>query len=123
LESKGLFTLIFSYTKDIDKVFYEGPYLFNSVGLHLRYWRETFSPEKEDYTTTLVWIRLYYLPQEFRHLKKLEETGNTIVSFVKNSEITKMARYIYYTRICVYTYVAGPLSELIVIYFQDDEWV
>jgi hypothetical protein len=84
LESKGLFTLIFSCTKDIDKVFDEGPYFFNSIGLHLRYWKECFSPEKEDYTTTSVWIRLYYLPQEFQHLKKLEETGNTLGSFVKH---------------------------------------
>jgi len=50
LGSKGLFKKIFACTKDKDRVFEEGPYLFNSAGLHLRYWRERFSLEKEDFT-------------------------------------------------------------------------
>jgi hypothetical protein len=37
LGSKVFFTIIFSCTKQRDKIFDEGPYFFNSVGLHLRY--------------------------------------------------------------------------------------
>jgi hypothetical protein len=50
LGSKGFFTTIFSNPADRNKVFDEGPYFFNSVGLHLRYWTERFSPEKEYFT-------------------------------------------------------------------------
>jgi hypothetical protein len=51
LGSKGFFTVIFPCTGNKDKIFDEGPYFFNSVGLHLRYWMEGFSPKKEDYTS------------------------------------------------------------------------
>jgi hypothetical protein len=63
LGSKGFFTTIFSNPSDREKVFKEGPYFFNSTGLHLCYSKEIFSPEKEDFMVTLVWIRLYSLPQ------------------------------------------------------------
>jgi len=37
LGSKGLFTVIFSFTEDINKVFDARAYLFNSIGFHLRF--------------------------------------------------------------------------------------
>lgn len=54
LGSKGVFTAIFANLADINKVFHEGPYFFNSVGLHLRYWTDRFAPEKEDFTVAPV---------------------------------------------------------------------
>jgi hypothetical protein len=37
LGSKGFFMVIFTCSEDRNKYFDEGPYFFNSVGLHLRY--------------------------------------------------------------------------------------
>jgi hypothetical protein len=54
LGSKGFFTTIFSNPIDRDKNFEEGPYFFSSAGLHLRYWIERFSLEKEDFTVAPV---------------------------------------------------------------------
>jgi hypothetical protein len=65
LGSKGFFTTIFSNLTDRDNIFEEGPYFFNSVGLHLRYWIERFTPEKEEFMEAPVWVRLYSLAQEF----------------------------------------------------------
>jgi hypothetical protein len=63
LGSKGFFTTIFSNPSDRDKVFEEGPYFFNFVGLHLHYWTKRFSPEKEDFMVAPIWIILYSLSQ------------------------------------------------------------
>jgi hypothetical protein len=122
LGSKGFFTTIFSDPSEREKVFEEGPYFFNSVGLHMRYWTERFTPEKENFTEASVWIRLYSLPREFWELETLEGIGNTLGAFVKISEITKASRYVSYARICVYMNVAGALPESIVISYQDEEW-
>jgi hypothetical protein len=65
LGSKGFFTTVFTYSEDRNRIFDEGPYFFNLTGLHLKYWSECFSPEKEDFTAAPVWIRLYSLPHEF----------------------------------------------------------
>ena len=62
---KGFFTTIFSNPSDRNKVLDEGPYFFNSTGLHLCYWVERFSPENEDFMAPSVWIRIYSLPQGF----------------------------------------------------------
>jgi hypothetical protein len=78
LGSKGFFMVIFSCSADRSRIFDEGPYFFNSVGLHMRYWTERLSPEKEDFTSSLVWIRLYSLPQEFWHHETLAGIGDTL---------------------------------------------
>jgi hypothetical protein len=44
-------------------------------------------------------------------------------SFVKISEIKKVAKYTSYARICIYMNVATTLPESITISFQDEEWV
>jgi hypothetical protein len=104
-------------------VFEEGPYFFNSIGLHMRFWTERFAPEKEDFTAASVWIRMYSLPREFWEPEILEGIGNTIGSFVKIYEVTKATRYISYARICVYMNVANALPESIVVSYQDEEWI
>jgi hypothetical protein len=123
LRSKGFFTTVFTCSEDRNQIFDEGPYFFNLVGLHLRYWSERFSPEKEDFTAALVWIRLYSLPHELWHLETLAGIGDTLGSFVKISEITKVAKYTSYARICVYMNMTTTLPESITISFQDNEWV
>ena len=48
--SKGFFIVIFGLLEDIDGIFEGGPYFYNSIGLYMRFWRENFTPEKEDFT-------------------------------------------------------------------------
>jgi hypothetical protein len=65
LGSKGFFTTVFTEPGERDKVFEEGPYFFNSIGLHMQFWTERFSPEKENFTEAPIWIRMYSFPREF----------------------------------------------------------
>jgi len=81
--SKGFFMTIFNLVEDQERVFQGGPYFFNSVTLYMRIWKENFSSEKEDFTATPVWIRLYSLPQEYWCSKILEIIWNTLESFVR----------------------------------------
>jgi hypothetical protein len=57
-------------------------------GLYLRFWIDHFSPEKEDFSFSLVWIHLYSLPQEFWLEEILVGIGNTLGLYVKSSEAT-----------------------------------
>ena len=65
LGSKGVFTVSFLNLEDRNKVLDEGPYLFYSVELFLRPWKEKCCPDKEEMKVALVWIRLYSLPFEY----------------------------------------------------------
>jgi hypothetical protein len=47
LSSKGFFMIIFYSPEDKDRVFENGPYFYNLVGLYLRFWTDHFCPEKE----------------------------------------------------------------------------
>jgi len=55
----------FSDIEDRNRVFGNGPYIFNSAGLYLRFWMEKFNPDTEDFARPPLWIRLYSLPQEY----------------------------------------------------------
>jgi hypothetical protein len=96
LGSKGFFTIILHNLEDRNRIFDGGPYFYNSAGLFLIFWTETFSPEKEDFAHAPVWIRLYSLPQEFWLEEVLAGIGNTIGIYVKSSEATKQRRYTSY---------------------------
>lgn len=54
LGSKGFFTVIFDLLEYRDRIFEGDPYFFNAVGLCMRFWKENFTPEKEDFTRVLV---------------------------------------------------------------------
>jgi hypothetical protein len=55
-------------------------------------------------------------------METLEGIGNPLGSFIKISEITKVAKYTSYARICVYMNVVGALSDAVTITYQDNEW-
>lgn len=40
LASKGYFAIVFYNVEDVDWIFKNGPYFFNSVSLHLKFWIE-----------------------------------------------------------------------------------
>jgi hypothetical protein len=86
LSSKGFFTIILYSLEDKDRIFDNGPYFYNFVGLFLRFWTDRFIPEKEDFTMALVCIRLYSLPREFSLEEILMGIGNTMGRYVKYSE-------------------------------------
>ena len=65
LGAKGFFTIIFFNEEDKTKIFENGPCFYNSVGLFLRPWKETFDPNKENMTIAPVWIRMYSLPTKY----------------------------------------------------------
>ena len=50
LSLKGFFTVVFSLLEDKDCIFKGGPYFFNVAGIYMRFWKENFMPEKEDFT-------------------------------------------------------------------------
>ena len=102
LGSKGFFTVIFLNMEDRNIIFEGGPYFLNSAGLFLRLWKELFNSETEDLTIAPVWIRLYPLPTEFWEEQVPKDIGNTLGSFVKISEQTKVGRYTSYAIICIY---------------------
>lgn len=103
LGSKGFFMVIFHQLEDQDKVFDNQPYFFNYAGLYLRFRKERFNPDQEDFTYALVYIRMYSLPSEYWEPKNLEGMGNTVGFFIQvDSNATDQGRYTTLARICIY---------------------
>jgi hypothetical protein len=74
-----------------------------------------FALVKEKFREAPVWIKMYSLPREFREPEILEGIGNTLRSFFKITEVTKMAKYVSYARIYVYMNVANALPKSIMV--------
>jgi hypothetical protein len=53
LNSKGFFMIILYNLEDKDKIFDNGPYFYNSIGLFFRFWIDCFSPKRK----TSQWIQ------------------------------------------------------------------
>ena len=101
LGAKGFFTIIFFNEEDRMKIFENGPYFYNLVGLFLRPWKEIFDPNKENLTIAPSWIRMYSLPMEYWKEEILMDIGNTLGNFIKVSEQTRQRKYILYAKICI----------------------
>ena len=66
LGAKVFFIIIFFNEEDIIRIFENGPYFYNLVGIFLRPWKERFNPDKENLMIALVWIRMYSFPMEYQ---------------------------------------------------------
>ena len=119
LGSKVFFTTIFHSLEDKVRIFDNDPYLYGEASLHMRYWTEKFNLDKEDFTCVSVWIRLYFLPQEFWNEEVFSGIGNTLGSYIKIAEITLQKRYTSFARICLYLYVLGSIT----LSYEHSEWM
>ena len=73
---------------------FEGePYFYAAAGLYMRPWMMNFVPERETFTSVLVWIRLYSLPLDYRLSEYLKTISNKLEHFLKISEATLKGRY------------------------------
>jgi hypothetical protein len=61
---RGYFIFKFSNKSERDTIFLSGPYFMGSMGMFLSPWSLYFNPEDE-ISTTLVWVRLPFLPLIF----------------------------------------------------------
>lgn len=102
LISKWFFIVIFDLREDRDKNFAQRPYFYNSTRLYMRFWREIFTPKKEDFTRVLVWVHLYSLATNFWAPSVLKGIGDHLNEYIKMSKGAKTRNYVSYTQICVY---------------------
>eukprot|EP01018_Ginkgo_biloba_P032150 Gb_37530 [translate_table: standard] len=71
LKGKGYFNIFFQSHTDLEVAFYGGPWFFRNSGLALRRWTPFFSPENPGPLKIPFWVKLPYLPDEFRNKDKL----------------------------------------------------
>jgi hypothetical protein len=50
---------------------------------------DKFNPDKEDFTYSLVWVRLYSLPQKYWEEEYLVGIGNSLGVYFKSAKSTK----------------------------------
>jgi len=110
-----LFTIIFTWIDDKEKIPEGGPYFFNFLGLYIRNWTKRFKPDKEEFTWDLVWIISYSLPQDYWDDKTLKYIGNSLGNFIKIAEKTKTSKYTSYARICVYMHITKAMTDSIIL--------
>jgi len=109
--------------EDRDRIFEGGPYFFAAVGLYMRPWMMNFVPERETFTSILVWIRLYSLPLDYWMPESLKAIGNKLGHFLKISKVTLRGKYTSYARICLDMDLLGALPDEVILEVYDEEWV
>ena len=119
LGSKSFFTIIFHHLEEKASVEDGRPYFFNSLGMYLRNWVEIFFLEKEYFSWAPFWIIMFSLPQEYWDESTLQEIGNTLGTFVRTDDQTRMNKYTSYARICVYMHIARALLDAICLCHED----
>ena len=123
LGSKGFFMVVFTSLKDKDRVFEGVPYFYASAGLYMRPWVMNFVPEWENFTSVLVWIRLYSLPLDYWLSESLKAISNKLRHFIKISYTTLRGKYTSFAWICVEMDFSGALPDAIILEVYDEEWV
>ena len=76
---------MFSNLEDKEHIFEGEKHFYNNVGLYIHHWKACFNPEKEEFTTSPVWVRLYSLPIDFCIPDILEGIGKALGKFIKVS--------------------------------------
>lgn len=89
LGSKGFFIVIFDLLEDRYRIFEGGPYFYNSVGLYMRFWKDNFTLEKENFMRVPVWVRLYSLPIDYWPPSVLKGIGDELGEYIKMFEGTR----------------------------------
>ena len=109
--------------EDRDWIFEGAPYFYAAAGLYMRPWMMNFVPERETFTSVLVWVRLYSLPLDYWQTESLAAIGNKLGHFVKVSEATRRGKYTSFARICVAMDLWEALPDEVMLEVFDEEWV
>lgn len=112
--------MIFRNLEDKDKVFKWGPYFYVATELYMRPWMMNFVPEKETFTSVLVWIRLYSLPLDYWLPESLKAIGNKLGHFLKISDVNLQGKYTSFTWICVEMDLLRVLPNEIILEICDE---
>ena len=123
LGSKGFFTMVFTSLENKDRVFEGGPYFYAATSLYMRPWAMNFVPEREMFTSILVWIRLYSLPLNYWPSESLKAIDNKLGHFIKTSDATLRGKYTSFTWICVDMDLSEALPNAIILEVYDEESV
>ena len=66
---------------------------------------------------------MYSLPQEYWDEDTLKEIGNTLGTYVRLVDQTKMNKFTSYARICVYMHISKALLDAICLSHEDLDWI
>ena len=66
---------------------------------------------------------MFSLLQEYWDEETLKEIGNTLGTYVKSADQTKMYKFTSYVRICVYMHIANTLLDAICLSHDDSDWL
>ena len=79
-----------------------------------------FVPERENFTSVPIWVRLYSLPLDYWQTESLSSIGNKLGHFVKASEATKRGKYTSFAQICVEMDLSGALLDEVILEVFDE---
>ena len=66
---------------------------------------------------------MFSLPQEYWDESTLQEIGNTLGSFVRTSDQTRINKFTSYARICVFMHIAQAIPDAICLSHEDNDWI
>ena len=92
---------------------YEGPWFYKISRLILRHWTPFFNPEIPGPLKIPIWVKLPYLPNDFRYPDRLKKISSMIGKVLKIDDqiINHNTRGV--ARVCVEINMDKPLKEVI----------
>eukprot|EP00253_Pinus_taeda_P022907 PITA_22907 len=97
-----------------DRIFEGGPCFFATVGLYMQPWTMNFLPERETFTSILIWIRLYSLPLDYwmpESLKAIGALPYEVILEVYDEEWVQIVEYEHIPFRCHKFHEQGHLSR------------
>ncbi|PHU19837.1 hypothetical protein BC332_10988 [Capsicum chinense] len=97
------------------KILHEGPWFVAGSYVSTRKWKPSFVPHLSKITSTMIWLRLPFLPTEFYDKLILEKIGKQIGCLLKIDTCTSATLRGRYARICVQIPMDTPVYTSIYI--------
>ena len=66
---------------------------------------------------------MFSLLQEYWDEATLQEIGNTLGSFVRTADQTRMNKFTSYAKICVFMHISQALPDVICLSHEDSDWI
>ncbi|XP_028799379.1 uncharacterized protein LOC114754727 [Neltuma alba] len=98
----GYFVVSFANDKDLQHVYFDGPWMVADHYLLVQRWRPNFDPwSAESQSKIAAWVRIPLLPLEFFNSESLEKIGRLLGRTLKVDSITYLTARGRYARICI----------------------
>ncbi|GLJ21246.1 hypothetical protein SUGI_0389870 [Cryptomeria japonica] len=101
----------------------KGPYILDSIEVHIIDWQPNFNPQTHVLPDNKVWIRLYNYPSYYWHIDVIKDICKNLGTFVSVDDILEDKLWGSFLRICISTYQITKIPDEVKITGVGKIWI